>query len=231
MPDQPGGHSHLAVEAASLAAHAADPARYGLVIERRITDERPEMYCFDTAEPIVTGQPPGQLGHGGQVFAVAFNSGTRVVTNNLWHLGEVPAWFDYKVSPNASLYAYPRGFRYEVTYADGSHNLAMVTESSAEAAFATASRMSAGGDQVDVAHAPAGGERCLIASFAGGLALPAGAARMPGPADFPAPVAAALSPLRAATGTAGRPGMLRRGRPQTVRSAQASAGVAWLRLR
>jgi hypothetical protein len=202
-----------------------DPALHGLLIDQ--TFDRHEMYCFDTAEPIVSGRPADRLGHGGRVFTVVINGdGRAVVTNNLWYVGEVPAEFRDRVFANGYLYAYPRGFRYEVTYADGSHNLARVTESSAEAAFATASRMSAGGDQVDVAHAPADGERHLIASFAGGRALPAGAARLGSQADFPVPVAAALSSLRAKAIAAGRPGVLRRARPDAaVRNAQIGVGV------
>ena len=235
MPDSPDGPSALAAEAAFLAGHAVDPARHGMVIDE--TAGRPVLYCFDVAQPIVTGRPASQLGQGGRVYAVTFTgAGKVVVTNNLWRAGEVPAELRDRFPANGLLQAYPHGDRYDVTYASGSHNLRRVTESSAEAAFAAASRMSAAGDQVDVTHVRASTERHLVASFAGGRALRPGAARLRAhlgaQPDFPVPVGAALSSRQLQAIAAGDPGLLSRiGRVAAARTAQAGTGPARPRVR
>ncbi len=142
----------------------------GIVIDE--AGGRRDLWCYDPAQPIVTDRNPDWLGYAGAPFALTFADGQVVVTNNLTHLGEIPPSLHDQVPVNAVVARLQTGDTYELSHAgDTGHNLRRVTTSPTDA-LSLASRMSGTGDQVDVAHIQGNGRRAVIASFAGGGALP-----------------------------------------------------------
>ena len=64
------------------------------------------MYSYDKQEPIVDIAPSRKsfLGHGGRVWRIEYlDSDQTVVTNNLWHAGEIPERFQERFPVNARL--------------------------------------------------------------------------------------------------------------------------------
>ncbi len=62
-----------------------------------------DMYSYDKQDPIAEGKK-GFLGHGGRVWRIEYvDSDKVVVTNNLWHSGEIPERFQERFPVNARL--------------------------------------------------------------------------------------------------------------------------------
>jgi hypothetical protein len=222
---------------ATWTARAGLVGQPGVVVDE--TDGRRDLWCFDPESPIITDRPLDWLGFGGQPFSIEFADGQVVVTNDLNHLGTIPAGSHDQFPPNAAITGLPDGDTYEARYADAAgHNLRLVTATSPAESFTVASRMSGTGDQVDVTRIDGDGRRELLASFAGGKALPQDRARsgpqraspaasgsgVPITLDFPA--ALTHVPARPDTGQPGR----RAGVPTTARTRAAGVGATGPRL-
>lgn len=152
-------------------AYAAQAGRPGIVVSQ--TDDCRDLYCFDPAQPIITGRPADWLGFGGRPFSVATADGQVVVTNNLAHLGQIPPEFHPSFPPDAVVTMLPPGDTYEVAYSGDAHNLRKVMTGPG-ASLMTAARMSSGSDPVDVVQVGRDDARTVIAQFADGKPLPPG---------------------------------------------------------
>jgi hypothetical protein len=214
-------------------ARAGMAGKPGVVVDE--VDGERYLWCFDPEHPIITNRPHDWLGFGGQPFSIEFAGGHVVVTNDLNHLGAIPAGLHDQFPPNAVVTGLPDGDTYEARYANADgHNLRLVTATSPAESFTVASRMSGTGDQVDVTRIHDDGRRELLASFADGKALPQDRARS-GPHRAAAQSTAASGALVSAdfptalTRVVPPPDAGQRGRPAAVVAA-ARTNVAGPRL-